>query len=297
MFYAVIVLVQAEKPTVKTVTAEYHSVVDPKKTLEEAIIEAIEQAKIHALNEAFPTRIGQTNFTNLSSNNGSRFNSFAMSDVNGEWLETLSQEVKQSNDNGITVIHVKIQGKAREIVSNHIDLSISLMANGINPKVNRIRNGRFMAGDYFYVYFMSPVDGYLTIYLEDCSSDDNIQALVPYRGMSGGAMKIEANKPYIFFSREHADPEIKHLVGRLKVNSRSDLDFNRLYILFSPNGFVKALDAENDSPNSIIQDRFGNTIYRFPREIEPKSFQTWLLRSRLKDPDMQLITTIFGIEK
>lgn len=300
IFMAVSVLAAPRAGEVKTVSAEcVDYIMNPKETLEQAKLNAIEQAKIQAIASEFGSTVNMTNFTNLSAkndNSSSRFNSFAMSDVNGEWIETISEEVTPVFENGLTIIKVKIKGKAREIVANPIELELAVMANGKDPKRDRIRDNRFAVGDYMYVYFMSPVDGYLTMYLEDCNSDEKIQALLPYRGVNEGAMRIEANKPYIFFSRQDADPEIQHLVGRIKMNTRNEIDYNRLYVIFSPHEFTKALDKENELPGASFEDRSGERIYRFPREIEPKSFQKWLSKSRLKDPDMQLLTSIFSIE-
>lgn len=296
----VAVLANPKKPEVKTVTAECDYIMNPRETLEEARINAIEQAKVQAIANEFGLTMNLTNFTTLSADknyDSERFNSFAMSDVNGEWIQTISEDVTPIFDKNMTIFHVKIKGKVREIVSNPIELELKILANGTNPKMNLIRDDRLMVGDYLYVYFMSPIDGYLTMYLEDCQSDEKIQALVPYRGMNEGSMKIEANKPYIFFSREDAEPAIANMVGRIKVNARNDIDYNRLYVLFSPNQFVKALDNDNASPEASFQDRNGNTIHRLPREIEVKAFQNWLSKTRLKDPDMQLKTVIFSIEK
>lgn len=292
------VLATPRNAKVKTVTANCEYIVNPKETHEESILNALEQAKIMAIADAFGSTMNITNFTSLSAHNdmnSSRFNSFAMSDVNGEWIETINEEVTPVFEKGMTILKVIIKGKVREIVANPIDLDMVIMANGTNPKQNHVRDNRFSVGDYFYVYFMSPVSGYMTMYLEDCTSDEKVQALLPYRGMER-VMKIEADKPYIFFSRPDASPDIQHLVGRIKMNARNEIDYNRLYVMFSPNEFTKALDKENELLDTSFEDKFGNTIYRLPREIEKKAFQKWLTKTRLKDPDMQLLTTIFSIE-
>lgn len=142
---------------------------------------------------------------------------------------------------------------------------------------------------------MSPIDGYLAIYLADCDQDQIVQCLVPYRGVNDGSMKIEANKPYVFFSREHADDSIKSKVGRIKVNAHNSIDYNRLHILFSPNEFTKTID--NDAPSAIITDKYGNEIHTLPRQLDFKTFQKWLAKTRLKDRDMQNLGVIFKIEK
>lgn len=288
----------ARDPKVKTVSVELNYQIFPRETLDEARLNAIQQAKIKAIEEPFGTALSQINYSSLSSTNSGgneQFNSFAESDVNGEWLETISEDVKRISQDGMEFYHVKLKGKVRELISNRIDVDWALMANGIDPKKDKVRNETFFVGDYLYVYFMSPIDGYLAIYLADCDQDQIVQCLVPYRGVNDGSMKIEANKPYVFFSREHADDSIKSKVGRIKVNAHNSIDYNRLHILFSPNEFTKTID--NDAPSAIITDKYGNEIHTLPRQLDFKTFQKWLAKTRLKDRDMQNLGVIFKIEK
>lgn len=291
-------LIFAREPKVKTVSVELNYQINPKETLEEGRLNAIQQAKLKAIEDEFGTALTQTNYSTLSnSNSGSneKFNSFAESDVNGEWIETISDEVELIPQNGINFYHVKLKGKIREFVSNRIDLNWAIMANGTDPEKDKVKNETFKVGDYLYIYFISPVEGYLTMYLADCLEDQMVQCLIPYRGVNEGAMKIEANKPYIFFSREHADEDIRNKVGRIKVNTRNDVDYNRLHILFSPNQFYKVLDS--DDPSAKITDTYGHEINIMPRQVDYKSFQKWLAKTRLKDADMQNLCAIIKIEK
>lgn len=291
-------LAYARDPKVKTVTVDLNYQIHPKESLDEARLNAIQQAKLKAIEEAFGTALSQINYSSISNSNAGgdeRFNSYAESDVNGEWLETISQDVLLSSGDGIEFYHVKLKGKVRELLSNKIDVAWAIMANGTDPDKDKVRNDTFMVGDYMYVYFMSPVDGYLAIYLADCDENEVVQCLVPYRGVNDGSMKIEANKPYIFFSREHADDAIKSKVGRIKVNARDAIDFNRLHILFSPNEFTKTID--HDAPSAIITDMYGNEIHTLPRQLDFKTFQNWLAKTRLKDRDMQNLSYIFKIRK
>lgn len=290
----------ARTPRVKTVTAEYDYLLSPKESLDEGKLRAIEQAKLNAIADEFGTAMSQTNYTNISNLNvgeHSSFNSYSSSDVNGEWLETIKEETDLITKDGHAFWRIRLKGKIRELVFNPINLDCVLMANGTDPKKNRVRDDTFVAGDYLYVHFQSPVSGYLAVYLADCDNEQPVQCLIPYRGTDEGAMRIEADKPYVFFSREHADATIKNKVGRIKLNTNNSVEYDRLYILFSPNQFVKVTDKESDNPDDVIYDRLGNAIHRLPRQTDFNSFQQWLTKTRLKDPDMQNITTIIKIEK
>lgn len=291
-------LAHARDPKVKTVTFEDNYQIHSKERFEEARLNAITQAKLKAIEKEFGTSLSQTNYSYISNSNTGeyeRFNSFAKSDVNGEWIESIYENADPITQNGLNFFHVKIKGKIRELIYNRIPLDWAIMANGTDPQKDKVRNDTFMAGEYLYVYFMSPVDGYLVIYIADCDEEQMVQCLVPYRGVNEGAMKIEANKPYVFFSREHADESIKDKVGRIKVNCHNDVDYNRLHILFSPNEFSKTID--NDAPSAIITDMHGNEIHTLPRQLDFKTFQGWLADTRLRDPDMQNLGVIFKIEK
>lgn len=291
-------LALARDPKVKVTSVEINYQIHPKENVEEGRLNAIQQAKLKAIENEFGTALTQTNYTAICNSNSDgydKFYSFAQSDVNGEWLESISEEVELKPQNGIDFYHVRLKGKVRELISNRIDLNWAILANGTDTEKDRVRNDTFKAGDYLYIYFMSPVDGYLTMYLADCVDDQMVQCLVPYRGVNEGAMKIEANKPYIFFSREHADDAIRNKVSRIKVNAHKDVDYNRLHILFSPNQFYKVMDR--DDPSAIITDIYGNEINIMPRQTDFNSFQKWLSKTRLKDPDMQNLCAIIKIEK
>lgn len=113
--------------------------------------------------------------------------------------------------------------------------------------------------------------------------------------MTEGAYKIEADRPYIFFSKNDADPEIRQFVSRLKMNSDYEVDYNHLYIIFSPNQFWKVTDTENTNMNSYVTDREGNITHLMPRETKSEDFHKWLSKTRIKDNDMQVFHTILKI--
>lgn len=298
--FAVTVFAEAREPMVKTVTVEDVYPLNPRETQEEGKLRAIERAKLKAIADEFGTAMAETSHLSMSNTNGksdSQFNSYSISDVNGEWIETISEDVNLISDKNMLAYKVKIKGKIRELLNNKIDLDITLMANGTDPQLNRLKSDTYVSGEYMYIYFMSPVDGFLAVYLTDCDEEQTTQCLVPYRGTNEGAMKIDANKPYILFSREDADESVRQKVSRIKFNTHNPVDFNQLYIVFSPKEFVKVVDKDSTAPESIIYDSQGNSINLMPRQTDFKSFQKWLGKARQKDADMQLIHHIIKIEK
>ncbi|MCH5216177.1 MAG: hypothetical protein J1F10_04490 [Muribaculaceae bacterium] len=296
----VAVLTWAREPKVKTTTVENVYVCGPHETLESGRLNAIQEARLKAIAKEFNSAIFSSSQTSIRGENGigtENFSNYTVNDVSGEWIETISEEVEPFiNNSGLHGFRVKLKGKVREIITNHIDVVWEVLVNGTNPQANRIREGTLIVNDYMYLYFMSPVDGYIAVYLEDNNDAKTTQCLVPYRGMNEGAMKIEANKPYIFFSREDAEPEIKQKVSRIKVSTTRDVDYNQLHIVFSPNQFSKVTDYDSSEPNAVTYDRNGNSIALRPRQTDSKSFHTWLAKTRMKDPDMQYRHEILTIK-
>lgn len=290
----------ARDPKIKTVTAEYDYPLSSKDTPEEGKLKAIEQAQFKAIANEFGSAMTKTShfiINTLNEKSTTRFDNYVYSDVNGEWIETISEEANLISDKGMLVYHVKVKGKIRELVNNKIDIDWAILSNGTDPKRDKLKNDTFLAGDYMYIYFMSPVAGYLAVYLADCGDNQTVQCLIPYKGSAEGAMKIEPNRPYIFFSLEDIDNSLRTKVGRIKVNAHDQVDYNQLYLVFSPNEFVKVVDKESDDADHIVYDSQGRKINLLPRQTESGRFQHWLGSSRIKDPDMQVVHTFFKIEK
>ena len=195
----------------KTVEAEYIYYAPENVTIEEAKRIAIDRAKIQALADAFGTIVSQVNTTRIENGDGKSsldFLSLGGSDVKGEWLETIGDPVVSvTYEQGILVIKVSIKGKAREIKTALIDIQTSILRNGIDEKS---ASSDFRDGDDLYLSFLSPVDGYLSVYLVDTES--NAYCLLPYRKQKDGIYRIEANRQYLFFRESSASNEERSIV-------------------------------------------------------------------------------------
>lgn len=282
------------EPKVVTVTVEDTYVIPSSETPQQAKENAVRKAQLKGIADKFGSTISGSNQLSIGlSGQGGTAESlrvYEVDEVNGEWIQTLDEQVKPYTDpsTGMLVYKVKLKGKVRELIQNRIPVEWSLLINGTDIVKNRLREPTYYVGDYMYLYFQSPVDGYLTVYLEDNDESHTTQCLIPYRGMSEGAFKIEANKPYIFFSKEDADPEIRSKVARIKMDSHYELDYNQLHIIFSPNEFWKSADYDNTDVGRVIKDRDNNAIHLMPRQLVGKTFHTWLAKNRLRDIDMQV---------
>ena len=174
-------------------------------SLEEGKRTALERAKIQAIADAFGTLVSQNNSSIVKNENGKSsvdFLSIGGSDVKGEWIETIGEPMFDIfYESNMLTIKVSIDGKAREIKNAAIDFEAKLLRNGTEEKYE---SNEFRNGDDLYLYFKSPINGYLAVYLLD-ENTQQVFCLLPYKSSGEPAYKIIHDKPYVFFSCQKAE--------------------------------------------------------------------------------------------
>lgn len=250
-------------------------------SLDEAKHTALERAKIKALADEFGTIVSQSRSTVMEVANGStdtRMTTLAGSQVKGEWIETIGEpEYKITYENNMLVVSVKVEGKARELKQHKLDLQTKVLKNSTDL---RAESYEFTDGDNFYIYFRSPVSGYLTIYMEE-ESTQQVFCLLPYMSSTEGAVKIEQNKDYIFFKPLDAYDRI---TDTYILYSNHSIDYETIYIVFSPNTFYKA--------NAKIAQT-SNT----PLQLSHDDFMRWLIENETTDRDLTVVRKNIMIKK
>lgn len=255
------------------VTAKYTYYVPENISLEEAKRTALERAKVSAIADKFGTLVTQSNTTVVTNQNGetdSRFYSLGGSEVKGEWIETTKEPVYNIRYEGeMLVVSVEVGGRIRENINAGVDFTAKVLRNGTEEK---FESNEFRNGDDMYLYFKSPVDGYLTVYLLDETTEE-VFCLLPYKGSGEGAFRIEHDRSYILFSIKDAltDPNI---VDEYIMTCSHEMEYNDIYVVFSPNPFVKA----NTNKTNIES----------PRQLAFKEFKTW--QNRLSDASYKHIS-------
>ncbi|MBR1498041.1 MAG: DUF4384 domain-containing protein [Bacteroidaceae bacterium] len=258
---------------VKTVEAEYTYRAPENVTLEQARRTALERARIQAIADEFGTIVQQTSATRLENRNGETqtdFLSIGGSEVKGEWIETLGEpQYEIRYEQGMLVVTCRVKGKAREITTAQIDFKALVLRNGVE---DRFESDRFKNGDDLYLSFQSPVAGWLAVYL----MDDERQAfcLLPYQSQQTGIYQIEANRRYVFFSAKEASAAERSMVDEYTMTCERTSEHNQIYVVFSPNIFVKAADV--------------STSEGLPRQLGYEAFQQWLAKCRKRDTQMNL---------
>lgn len=248
----------------------------------------LEQARIEAIAKVFGTNIHSQSINIDSSVDGKFSNTFVTkseSDVQGEWIEDLSQPQWSAKTQGsITEYSVTISGRVRQWLSSTVDLDVRLLRNGVDTLLNKLHDGTYYNGDNFYLYFRTPRSGFLSVYITEEMGDHQMaQRILPYPKQDGEAYAVTADEEYYFFAPQKANAFDRHTVIPLKMGCREDVDINKLYVIYSPNPFVRAADAKVDDS--------------LPNQLSLTDFNRWLTNRRRHDQQTQVESCILEIKK
>ncbi|MBA7584117.1 hypothetical protein ES708_26070 [subsurface metagenome] len=264
--------------------------------------EAKDMATVNALERAFGSVIIQGNSTYISNVNtgektetNSVFNMIANTSVKGEVVEVISEKyedvkgykVIEGKKIEVTDILCKITVRARELTEPTIDFTtFPLVCTNINCKTTS-----FKENDDFFLYFLSPITGYLSVYLDDGKDS---QCLLPYSNMPveyESGMPVKADREYIFFSKEpehnyFEDKDFEEDVYTLYSDSKKDI--NRLFIIFSKTLLNKPKLDDNVKTGQLTEQEIDEG-YTMPKALKSENFQKWLNKNRsYRKNDMQV---------
>jgi len=270
---------------------------------------ALELAKINALENVFGTLVVQGNTLYIENKKTGEkvetkttFKMIGNTAVKGEIIQVLKtnykETVKKEKINrkkvDITYIDCEVSIEAKEIIDSKIEtISYALKTLELIKPVTD-----FYEGEDLFLYFKSPVNGYLAVYLDD---GEQAQCLLPYIKMPVGmeeAMPIVADKEYIFFSDK---PQFNYFnddffaEDTYELVASSEKDINRLYVVFSKQLLNKPI-LNNDNNNKFIVE-FEKENYQLPRVINSDAFQEWLINVQQIRNDIQITNIIISIEK
>lgn len=249
----------------KKVSGTYTYVIPETQSYTQAKEIAIQRAQLQILADTFGTAMDMSTTTTLGGE-GAQSRGLSLSQVKGEWLETIGEpKLTRLFDGEQMAIRVEITGRVREIASASSEFTAKVLCG--TPDL-RFEQTTFFDGDAFYLYFQTPGDGYLTVYLYDGAGD--VYCLLPYKSMGSGVFPVKGGVPYYFFSADWSDGVTPYGgIDEYTLTTSSDLEMNRLIVVFSPNYFTKALDSDSSVES--------------PRVLPFRSFQKWLSRIRMED--------------
>lgn len=246
---------------IKKVSATYTYYAPETMSVEEAKRTALERAKIQAIADEFGTIVSQSTSTVITNQNGesdTHFFSSGGSDVKGEWIETIGEpDFQISFEDRSVIVTCKISGSIKELTGSSIEYEVKTLKNA--PNLNYATT-EFADGDDLYLFFKSPVSGYLTIFLIN-EADKEAYCLLPYRKSQDGSFYVESDKEYYLFSCEK---DINNsIVDEYTLSASSYKEFNDLIVVFSPKEFNKSnlkLDKDLTVPRYTTTSKFHNWL-------------------------------------
>lgn len=271
-------------------TGEYSFRIEPNQTLTQAKDFALEQAKIIAIENAFGRIISNGNSTYLqnSANNNqvqtkSSFSFISESFVKGEWIKDNNKPVfifEIINDE--QWLKVKVDGLIREIENDPIGFEFHTLNC---PKLN-CKTELYKDEQDFYVYFKSPENGYLAIYLDDPNLSETSRIL-PYQDsrLYEGSVKVNRDTDYLLFTKSN---DLLKEIGavdelKFKLAKSNESEQYKLYVLFSKEPFSNPL--LNDNKKMVTEK---NAELLLPKSLPSKQFQRWLQKFRINRKKIQV---------
>ena len=269
-------------------TGEAQIRMESDMTENETRSKAKELGKINAIENAFGTYTEQQMDMTIKDGTTS-YNIIGTTKVNGDWIETIDINFredfkKEKTANGIISIKYVtciIKGKVRKSSPKASLEYIILNAPNLNS-----RTQSFYHEEQLYIYFKSPVEGFISIFLED---EDAVYRVLPYINMRDNCQSgvpIQSDTDYLFFSPDN-NPFPNQLVDEPSLLTlKKDIEYNYLYIIFSEDEFVKPM-LEN---SVIVNERI------IPKQLSINKFQRWLANNRAFSENFQDIRVKVSIE-
>jgi len=250
---------------------------------------AEELAKINAIENAFGTYTAQQMDMTIKDGMTS-YNIIGTTKVKGDWIETISIKftedfIKSKTKNSYIntkYIRCNIVGKVRQSVPKAM-----LNYEILNAPNLLARTRSYYHEEQLYVYFKSPVSGYVSIFLED---NDAVYRLLPYVNMSDNyqsGVPVKSDTDYLFFSPDdNAFPGNSVDEPRL-LTLKTDIEYDFIYIVFSEDKYIKPM-LDN---SAIVDDRI------IPKQLSISKFQQWLANNSASSNSFQDIKVKISIEQ
>jgi hypothetical protein len=253
---------------------------------DEAREEAIQQAKINAIENEFGTYVEQDSDVKID-NGEADFRIIGHTRVKGDWLKTTRKKIKEEKrpvrgvfrNQAEIWISCDIEGLVREIRYPETTPDIQ----PLNCREPECRTYDFKDGESMYLSFMSPRDGYLSVYV--VQEDQFAYRLLPYQEMPEEYLQsvpVKADREYLFFANDNDFdyfPGFSYMmIDELEMATESNSENLDLYVVFSPNHYEKPVLREKTASVS-------NVI--LPRSLTREQFEDWLLENRIYDPLFQ----------
>ncbi len=254
---------------VKKVSGEYTFYGESHHSLEQCKRLALEGARIAALTAEYGTTVSNDVYSRETNEGNGYFSSLSATEVKGEWIADEGEPKYDINldSDGHYVVRCRVVGRARALGNEAVAFeAISLRGSDELSA----RTTSFVNGDDLRLYFRSPVDGYVAVFLVDDAR--TAWRLLPYSGDGSGEVRTRHGKEYVFFSSSRPDGVNEaSIVDELVLTTDKEVEHDELYVVFSPKSFsTPGVQSGDGVPPSLSLD----------------AFNKWLSDSRRRDAKM-----------
>lgn len=253
--------------------------VERNMTREEAQQKAVELAKINAIENEFGTYVEQQATLTVESGvsdfyivGSTKVKGIWVSETDRDFIEDYREEKGEYGTEKILWITCTIRGEVKQATPRP---AIEYQVRNCTYPVCRTTS--FSSGEQLFLWFKSPVDGYLSVFIDD---GNMVYRLLPYSTMvNANTFLVTGDEGYLFFSKEataglqsgEKPDEIELYTLRRKEN-------NNLVLVFSTNPFFKpGLNKETVEADNYVT----------PRSLEKTKFEEWLSDYRAIFDDFQ----------
>lgn len=269
----VIVIAQtAAAVSVKKVSGNYTYYGDINDSPAECKRKALEGARIDALSQEFGTIVSQDvlQADRIDSNGESnKFLSLSATEVKGEWIadDGAPVYVVSLGNDDYSIVNCRIKGTAKEISNESVEFEALALRNG-SQKGNA--STEYHQGDQLRLSFMAPVDGFLSVFL--MGENGEVVQMLPYREDPAQQVKVKKDYEYVFFDSSRGG-DSSGMVDEFEIATDGDIEFNKLYVVFSPDAFSRPVMHPARSE------------YELPY-LKEDEFSRWLVKTRRNDHKM-----------
>lgn len=258
----------AQKERIVKVSGEAITKIENNETQNQAKERAEELAKLNAIEKGFGTYVEQ--LTDMIVEEGKvNYSIMAGTRMKADWIETQKKEFsfveEKTGKSGEKIIYVKcmIEGTAREVRSK-----AKIEALSLSCPQKRCFAEAFKTNQQMYLYFKAPVDGYLSVYIDEGTIT---RRLLPYEKMGNESfIRIRGDQEYIFFENKKSINSTE-ILDEVILYTEKQEEYNNLYVIFSEEPYVKPiLEASIPAGDGTI----------FPKSLTYDEFQDWLASCR-----------------
>lgn len=252
--------------------------VERNMTRDEAIRKAIELAKINALENEFGTYVEQQ--TNLTVESGtSDFYIVGNTKVKGIWVRDIEkpkitddyrEEKGQYGTEKILWITCQVKGDVKPARPRPaIEYQVR------NCKFPTCRTTSFLSGEQLYLWFKSPVKGYLSVFIDD---GNMVYRLLPYSNVNDqSSYEVTGDENYLFFSPEsHKGVNPADKPDEIELYTLKRSEYNTLILVFSTDSYFKP---------GLYPERIDAAKNILPKSITKSRFESWLSEHRAQFDD------------